>query len=212
MPKPQCFCSSCRFVALKQIPLIPAGARNTRCCTQLLLLLNACTTIHSHAGMRNLLPPQSLQVHPCNQAIAVAGYNWVALLPTAAIDISSIRDIPVLAMLPSFYSPQQKPPTQEALAQTTDAELPAASLADDADDPQAQSRTYASDEAWLKAQTDSRRLEATWMTSDLRSVPDVVQHQQDQLQGHMPGASLPPSGLIRSICFVGEHHCSVCRF
>ena len=161
--------------------------------------------------MPNLLPPQSLQVHPCNQAIAVAGYNWVALLPTAAVDMSSTQDVPVLAVLPSFYSWQQKPPTQETPAQNTDTKLPAASPAADADNPQSQSRTYASDEAWLKAQTDSRRLEATWMTSDLGSVPDVVRHQQEQLHRHMPGASLPPSGLIRSICFVGEHHCSVCK-
>lgn len=155
--------------------------------------------------MPKLLPPQSLQVHPCNQAIAVAGYNWVALLPTAAADLSSTQDVPVLAVLPSFYSSQHKPPTQQTPGQSTEAELPAASPAADADNPQSQGRTYASDEAWLKVQTESHRLEATWMTSDLTSVPDVVQHQQGQLQAQMPGPALPPTGLIRSICFVGEH-------
>lgn len=172
-----------------------------------------------HAGMPNLLPPQCLQVHPCTQAIAVAGYNWVALLPTAAIDMSSTPDITVLAVLPSFYSPQQKPPRQATPSQTTDAKVPDAPAAPDAVEPQSPSRIHASDEAWLKAQTDSRRLEATWMTSDLSSVPDVLQHQEEELQSHIPGPTLLPSGLIRSICFVGEQHpsfvgqdhCSVCR-
>lgn len=168
-----------------------------------------CTTVNAHAGMPNLLPPQSFQVHPCTQAIAVAGYNWVALLPTAAVDLSSTQDVPVLAVLPSFYSSQQRPPSQQTPAQATDVQLPAASPAAIVANPWAQSRAYASDEAWLKAQTDSRRLEATWMTSDLGSVPAVVQHQQEHVQGHLPGPALPPSGLIRSICFVGEHHRSI---
>lgn len=156
--------------------------------------------------MPNLLPPQCLQVDPCSQAIAVAGYNWVALLPSAATNMSSTPDIPVLAVLPSFYAPDQKAPLGNPdPAPTTTAETPDASAAPDVTgDPQSPSRTYASDEAWLKAQTDARRLEATWMTCDLGSVADVVQHQQDQMQGHMPATSMPPSGLIRSICFVGE--------
>lgn len=172
-----------------------------------------------HAGTPNLLPPQCLQVHPCTQAIAVAGYNWVALLPTAATDMSATPDSTVLAVLPSFYSPQQKPPQQATPAQTTDANVPDAPAAADAVDPQSPSRVHASDEAWLKAQTDSRRLEAAWMTCDLGSVPDVLQYQEDQLQSQMAGPSLPPSGLIRSICFVGkqepsfvdQNQCSVCR-
>ena len=154
--------------------------------------------------MPNLLPPQSLQVDPCSQAVAVAGYNWVALLPTSAIDMFSTQDIPVLAVLPSFYSSQRKPFTPEAPVLPTNAESTPTSKTADADDHQSPSRTHASDEAWLKAQTDPRRLDATWMTSDLGSIPDVLQHQQDHMDGHVSLASMPPSGLIRSICFVGE--------
>ena len=152
--------------------------------------------------MPNLLPPQSLQVDPNSRAVAVAGFNWVALLPTAATSPSSAQDTPVLAVLPNFYStghrsPKQTPPDPTNITETPAAETPATS-------DQLPGRSYASDEAWLRAQTELRRLDAMWMTSDMASIPEVMQHQQDQMQEHASTASLPPSGVIRSICFVGE--------
>ena len=153
--------------------------------------------------MPNLLPPQSLQVDPSSKAIAVAGFNWLALLPTAATGPPSAQDAPVLAVLPSFYSSGQNLPKQKPPTPTNTTETPAATATAATADP-LPGKTYASDEAWLRAQTESRRLEATWMTSDMASIPEVMQFQQDQMQEHASPASLPPSGLIRSICFVGE--------
>lgn len=211
----QCPCCSCRFVALKHVPLAPAGA-----CTpnfgfsfqkSLCLLIPISHSLNTHAGMSNLLPPQSLQVDPCTQAVAVAGYNWVALLPKAATNMSSTPDIPVLAVLPSFYSPEQKAPPRNPPSPTTPADSPAAPSAPEVNDPLSPTTSYLSDEAWLKAQTDAHRLEAIWMTSDLSSVADVVRHQQDQEQVPLLAASMPPAGLIRSVCFVGKHHNVLCR-
>ena len=138
-----------------------------------------------------------------SQAIAVAGFNWVALLPTAAIDLSSRHDSPVLAVLPSFYSPglrpSKQPPPASSSSPTDSATTDTVGAA-----PESPSKAYDSDEAWLRAQTDAHRLEATWMTADMSSIPEVMQYQQDQADTQLPAASMPPSGLIRSICFVGE--------
>lgn len=160
--------------------------------------------------MPQLLPPQSLQVDPVSQAVAVAGYNWVALLPTVATDLTSSQAAPVLAALPSFYSPGHRPPQPTPNpSPTTVAGHPTSPATASADHQvlanESPSKAYASDEAWLRAQTDARRLEATWMTNDMGSIPEVMQHQQEQMQESVSIAPMPPAGLIRSICFVGKY-------
>ncbi len=164
-------------------------------------------------GRQGLLPAQALHVEPCGHAIAVSGYNWVALMPTAVATQNPLEDSPILAVLPSFlsssiHSPRQKapaPPTSTGPDSPVDVPITASS----APSP---SRCYTSDEAWLRAQTDSCRLDAMWMASDLNSIQDLVQDQEEHLSPASPLTSMPPSGLIRSICFVGEHmHSAFCN-
>jgi len=143
-------------------------------------------------------------VEPCGHAIAVSGYNWVALMPTAVATQTPLQDSPILAVLPSFLSSSIHSPRQTAPAPPTgpDSPVDVPITASSAPSP---SRSYNSDEAWLRAQTDSCRLDAMWMASDLNSIQDLVQDQEDHLSPASPLTSMPPSGLIRSICFVGEH-------
>ncbi|DBA93331.1 TPA: hypothetical protein ACH3X2_003608 [Trebouxia sp. C0005] len=174
-----------RFVSLSQIPLVPAGRQG-------------------------LLPAQALHVEPCGHAIAVSGYNWVALMPTAVVTQTPLADSPILAVLPSFLSSSIHSPSQKAPAPPTptgpDLPVDVPITATGAPSP---SRSYTSDEAWLKAQTDSCRLDAMWMASDLNSIQDLVQEQEEHLSPASPLTLMPPSGLIRSICFVeipGKQH------
>ncbi|KAL0029551.1 hypothetical protein WJX79_003442 [Trebouxia sp. C0005] len=69
-----------RFVSLSQIPLVPAGRQG-------------------------LLPAQALHVEPCGHAIAVSGYNWVALMPTAVVTQTPLADSPILAEQEEHLSP-----------------------------------------------------------------------------------------------------------
>lgn len=117
---------------------------------------------------------------------------------------------PVVAVLPSFLStsthtPRQHPPApQTAPAHDTPAATPAPAPTPADASP---TRAFTSDEAWLRAQTDSRRLDAMWMAAELNTIPDLMRDQEDHLSAASPSVlmSMPPSGLIRSICFVGEH-------
>ncbi len=166
----------------------------------------------ARSGRQGLLPAQALHVEPCGHAIAISGYNWVALMPTAVATQSPQEDSPILAVLPSFlsssiHSPRQKapaPPSPTGPDSPADVPMTASS----APSP---SRSYTSDEAWLRAQTDSCRLGAMWMASDLNSIQDLVQDQEEHLSPASPLTSMAPSGLIRSICFVGEHMRSAFR-
>ncbi|KAL0033688.1 hypothetical protein WJX77_000833 [Trebouxia sp. C0004] len=167
-----------RFVSLSQIPLVPAGRQG-------------------------LLPAQALHVEPCGHAIAIAGYNWVALMPIAVATQTPLEDSTILAVLPSFLSSIIHNPRQKAPAPPTPfgpdspVDLPITASSD-----VSFSRSYTSDEAWLRAQTDSCRLDAMWMASDLNSIQDLVQDQEEHLSPASPLTSMPPSGLIRSTCFV----------
>ena len=127
-------------------------------------------------------------------------------MPTAVATQTPLEDSPILAVLPSFlsssiHSPRQKapgPPTPTGPDSPVDVPITASSAP-------CPSRSYTSDEAWLRAQTDTCRLNAMWMASDLNSIQDLVQDQEEHLSPASPLTSMPPSGLIRSICFVGEH-------
>lgn len=160
-------------------------------------------------GRQGLLPAQALHVEPCGHAIAISGYNWVALMPTAVATQTPLEDSPILAVLPSFLSSSIHNPRQTAPAPPTPTgpDSPVDVPITVSSDPSF-SRSYTSDEAWLRAQTDSCRLDAMWMASDLNTIQDLVQDQEEHLSPASPLTSMPPSGLIRSICFVGEHMCS----
>ena len=141
-------------------------------------------------------------MHPNGQAVAIAGYNWVALLPITPCTSTPHQESPTVALLPCLLST-----TTQRLKQHPPAPPPPSKNSADATmtSPQSPSKTYTSDEAWLTAQTDSKRLDAMWMSSD-SSIPDLMQDQHEQLS-----TTMPPSGLIRSICFVGNQqlpkHC-----
>ena len=162
--------------------------------------------VFARSGRQGLLPAQALHVEPCGHAIASSGYNWVALMPTAVATQTPLDDSPILAVLPSCLSSSIHSPRHKAPAPPTpngpDSPVDAPITASDAPSP---SRSYTSDEAWLRAQTDSCRLDAMWMASDLNSIQDLVQDQEEHLSPASPLTAMPPSGLIRSICFVGEH-------
>ncbi len=131
------------------------------------------------------------------------------LMPTAVATQTPLEDSPILAVLPSFLSSSIHNPRQTAPAPPTPTgpDSPVDVPITVSSDPSF-SRSYTSDEAWLRAQTDSCRLDAMWMASDLNTIQDLVQDQEEHLSPASPLTSMPPSGLIRSICFVGEHMCS----